>query len=208
MFKFSKSILIRAAAIVLIGFSPVFTTDMLKALSVRDASAAPDRTTGQQQYGILGHTAPELNLSTWIDANGQATGGIRLSALRGKVIYLYFFQHWCPGCHAHGFPTLQTIAQTFKGDHRVVLVAVQTAFEGKSINTLEKLRKNQIQYNLAIPMAHDAGEGNRRVPQTMIDYRSGGTPWTVIIDPDGKVVYNQFHIASHQAIELIKALRK
>ncbi len=163
----------------------------------------------QQRYGILGLAAPEINLSNWIDAAGQPTDRILLSQLRGKVIYLYFFQHWCPGCHSHGFPTLQTLAQTFKGDDRVVLLAVQTAFEGKSINTLDKLRKNQIDYDVAIPMAHDGGEGNPRgMPQTMIDFRSGGTPWTVIVDPDGKVVYNQFHIDVNQAIDLIKTLRR
>ena len=163
----------------------------------------------RQRYGILGRMAPDLTLSNWIDAAGQPTERIRLSELRGKVIYLYLFQHWCPGCHSHGFPTLQTLAQTFKGDDRVVLLAVQTAFEGKSINTLDKLRKNQIDYEVAIPMAHDNGEDNPRgMPQTMIDFRSGGTPWTVIIDPDGKVVYNQFHIDVHQAIDLIQSLRR
>jgi len=164
---------------------------------------------GQQRHGILGRAAPELNLSNWIDGRGKPTGNVELASLRGKVVYLYFFQDWCPGCHSHGFPTLKTLAETFGNDDRVALLAVQTAFEGKHTNTADKLRKNQIDYNLAIPMAHDSGEGNRRgLPQTMIDYRSGGTPWTVIIDPGGKVVYNQFHIDVHQAIDLIRSLRR
>ncbi len=45
-------------------------------------------------YGILGQPAPELNLSDWIDGNGVKTESIRLSAYRGKVIYLYFWQDW------------------------------------------------------------------------------------------------------------------
>lgn len=44
--------------------------------------------------GILGQTAPELDLSTWIDGNGQKTKSIRLSDYRDKVVYLYFFQDW------------------------------------------------------------------------------------------------------------------
>ena len=40
----------------------------------------------------------------------------------------------------------------------------------------------------------------------MVRYRSGGTPWTVIIDPEGKVVYNHFHIESHNAVGLIQNL--
>ncbi|AMS41435.1 hypothetical protein N7E70_011930 [Aminobacter sp. NyZ550] len=28
----------------------------------------------------------------------------------------------------------------------------------------------------------------------MQDYRTGGTPWFIIIDPAGKVVFNDFHL--------------
>jgi len=45
-------------------------------------------------YGILGRPAPELNLSGWIDGNGQKIEPVRLEDYRGKVIYLYFFQDW------------------------------------------------------------------------------------------------------------------
>lgn len=44
--------------------------------------------------GILGQLAPELDLSTWIDGNGQKIKSIRLSDYRDKVVYLYFFQDW------------------------------------------------------------------------------------------------------------------
>ena len=45
-------------------------------------------------YGILGQRAPELDLTTWIDGFGNPIKAIRLSSLRGKVVYLYFFQDW------------------------------------------------------------------------------------------------------------------
>jgi hypothetical protein len=46
------------------------------------------------QYGIQGQQAPELNLTTWIDGNGLSIDPVELNTLRGKVIYLYFFQDW------------------------------------------------------------------------------------------------------------------
>ena len=209
MYSLSKPKLILAAVIGLSVLGHSLYTDVPGAFTVAMAYAGSDGAAGNQRHGILGRSAPELNLSTWIDGRGKPTEGIELSALRGKVIYLYFFQDWCPGCHSHGFPTLQTLSETFGNDDHVALLAVQTVFEGKHTNTQDKLRKNQIDYRLAIPMAHDGGEGNPRgMPQTMIDYRSGGTPWTVIIDPAGKVVYNQFHIDVHQAIDLIRSLRR
>ena len=47
-----------------------------------------------QHYGIMGQPAPELNLSDWIDGRGKQIGPITIKSLRGRVIYLYFFQDW------------------------------------------------------------------------------------------------------------------
>jgi len=50
--------------------------------------------TGHMHYGIQGQQAPELNLTDWIDGDGNRIDPIHLSSHRGKVIYLYFFQDW------------------------------------------------------------------------------------------------------------------
>jgi hypothetical protein len=84
---------------------------------------------------------------------------------------------------------------------------VQTVFEGYGFNSEDKLRKNQLKYDLKVPMAHAAGNPQTRtIPEIMKKYRSGGTPWTVIIDPKGRVVYNRFHIEPDRAAELIKVI--
>ena len=86
-------------------------------------------------------------------------------------------------------------------------MAIQTVFEGFQYNTPDKVRKNQLKYNLNIPMAHVAGNPDtHKVPEIMRKYRTGGTPWTVIIDPSGEVVYNGFHIEVDQAVSLIRVL--
>lgn len=156
--------------------------------------------------GILGRQAPELELNNWIDGTGGSIPAIRLNELRGKVIYLYFFQDWCPGCHSRGFPLLKRLHEEFGSDPKVALLAVQTTFEGHYTNTEDKLRKNQLEYGVPIPMAHDAGAGDKRLPRTMTLYRSGGTPWKVIIDKKGTVVFNGFHSDPDQAIKVIRAL--
>jgi hypothetical protein len=67
----------------------------------------------------------------------------------------------------------------------------------------------QLKYELKIPMAHAAGNPDtHEIPEIMKQYRSGGTPWTVIIDPEGDVVYNHFHIEPPQAVALIERLLK
>jgi hypothetical protein len=45
-----------------------------------------------EEYGILGQPAPDLELNTWIDENGKETEPISLNDYRGKIVYLYFFQ--------------------------------------------------------------------------------------------------------------------
>ena len=86
-------------------------------------------------------------------------------------------------------------------------MAIQTVFEGYRINTEDKLRENQLKYDLKIPMAHAAGNPQTHsIPEIMRNYRSGGTPWTVIIDPYGRVVFNQFHIDANPATELINVM--
>jgi hypothetical protein len=106
-----------------------------------------------------------------------------------------------------GFPTLKKLSERFSGDNRVVFLAVQTVFEGYGFNTEEKLRKNQLKYGVKVPMAHAAGNPeNHLPPDIMINYRSGGTPWTVIIDPQGWVVFNNFHIEADSATAFIEKL--
>ena len=106
-----------------------------------------------------------------------------------------------------GFPTLQKLTQAFKNVDQVKFFAVQTVFEGHNFNSQDKLRKNQLEWDLKIPMAHVAGNPQtHEIPQIMRKYRSGGTPWKVIINPEDKVVYNQFQLKSSDAIALIESL--
>ena len=69
-------------------------------LSVMDGLLVSDTPSGIQtagsesHLGILGQQAPNLNLNNWINGDGKKISLVRLSAYRGKVIYLYFFQDW------------------------------------------------------------------------------------------------------------------
>lgn len=169
--------------------------------------AAGQTVMANDQYGIRGETAPELELKGWIDGDGNHRAPLRLSELKGKIVYMYFFQAWCPGCQFHGFPTIKALTKRFAANPDVAFLAVQTVFEGFHYNTPEKLSESQRKYAIRVPMAHDAGNPTTdRIPATMRKYRSSGTPWTVIIDHNGTVVYNQFHIEVEKATAMIQYL--
>ena len=103
---------------------------------------------------------------------------------------------------------MKKIYDAYKNNENIVFLAVQTTFEGRTTNTKDKLVPTQVKYDLPVPMGHDASSHSSTypIPKTMFDYRSGGTPWVVIIGRDGKVAYNNFHIKKEDAIKLINNL--
>jgi len=106
-----------------------------------------------------------------------------------------------------GFPTLQELIEEFEEEEDVVFLSVQTVFEGHRSNTAKKVRQAQKRYDLEIPMGHDPGRHSPRTwPNIMVNYRTGGTPWVIIIDRQGTVVYNDFHIDAQKATRLIQGL--
>lgn len=156
--------------------------------------------------GIKGKPAPHLEVDEWVSLPEGQEKGPTLADLKGKVIYLYCFQSWCPGCHSSGFPTLQAMIKEFRDDPDVRFVAVQTVFEGFGTNTPEAARKIVERYKLeSIPVGQSGAKGTRS--KIMADYRTRGTPWTVIIAPDGTVNYNDFHIEPDAAAKLIRSLK-
>jgi thiol-disulfide isomerase/thioredoxin len=153
------------------------------------------------EYGIRGQFAPELQIDQWIDESGETTS-FKLADHSGKWIFLKCFQSWCPGCHSHGFPALKEISDALADNPGIAFAGIQTVFEGHHTNTVDKVRKIQLQYDLRIPMGHDPGLNNRQ-PRTMVDYRTGGTPWMILINPERKVVYNDFGINVAKAIDFL-----
>lgn len=162
-----------------------------------------------QIRGIQGYVAPELAVPYWIDGKGKEQAAFSLAANKGKWVYLKCFQHWCPGCHATGFPGLVKLVKAFPNHEQLAVAAIQTTFEGFSTNDQDALRKNQLRYGLDIPFGHDSGKSSaahgtrERFPSTMLSYQTGGTPWIIIINPEGHVVFNDFRVDSDKLIQFL-----
>ena len=145
--------------------------------------AAPLHAQQKPTRGIAGQQAPEWSVSKWHQLpDGKES--LNISDYKGKVLYLYFFQSWCPGCHSTGFPNLQKLHAKYKDDKQVEFVVIQSTFEGHSVNTDRKLAPTAAKYKLPIPFGQSKGRGT---PEIMQKYRTGGTPWVVIIDKEGRV---------------------
>ena len=80
-------------------------------------------------------------------------------------------------------------------------------FEGSDINTFDRLSENQRRYELDVPFGHAIVESGSidAVPAIMQAYRSGGTPWFVVIAPDHRVVYDGFRLDAESFIQKLQA---
>ena len=87
----------------------------------------------------------------------------------------------------------------------VAFVTMQTVFEGFKVNTYERALRELKKYELTIPFAMSGTPEKRS--EIMKAYNTGGTPWTVIVDPEGVVRFDGFRIAPKDAIELIDKLK-
>jgi len=169
----------------------------LLSLVAISASAGPRR-------GVVGQKAPSWDDLQWLNLP-QEFKSLDVEDFAGKAIYVFCFQSWCPGCHSHGFPALQAVEEHYRDRDDVVFIAIQTVFEGFGTNTASRGLSSIEEYDLVIPLAHDEGEGGPG--PFMRRYRTGGTPWTILIDPEGVVRWNGFQISPKQAIDLIDGWR-
>ncbi len=153
-------------------------------------------------HGIVGRPAPEWRVDPWL-SNVESDDGLHIADITEPVIYLYNFQAWCPGCHSHGFPTMNAVRDALVGDgsrDKVRFVAIQTVFEGHATNNPEAAVESLARHGLDdIALGHDSGHP----PTIMADYRTGGTPWTVLIGPNRTVLAEGFTIDADHALDVI-----
>lgn len=93
----------------------------------------------------------------------------------------------------------------YQNDPDVAFVAIQTTFEGFDSNTFEKTKKVAADYKIKIPVGHSGSR--EQFSPVIANYRSGGTPWAVIIDRNGIVRFNYYHLEYLQATMLIDKLK-
>ncbi len=124
---------------------------------------------------------------------------------RGRVIVLFFWQKTCPGCQSHLLPLMRQAAERLGADPRVALVAVQTAFKDFETNTPAAVREVAERLGLGFPMGHAGAKGTP--PQVLIRYQARGTPWIVLIDPQGVIRRSQSYLPIDDLVRAVEALK-
>jgi len=133
--------------------------------------------------------APEWTISKWI--RGPQT---TLEESRGQVVVIDFFQLWCPGCNHFSIPLMAHWEEEFANeikDGKLKLISIHTVFEGHEYQNNTRLEKYVKEKKMRHPVAVDFRPPGSRLPQTMIDYDTRGTPEMSFIDKNGRIRFQK-----------------
>lgn len=165
--------------------------------------------------GIQGKKAPKLNVSTWIQLPGDKKF-VEIDDYAGKTLILLFFQHECEASQKRALPTYKILSDKYDAEEEVAFLAVQTAFQKLTDNTASKLEVIAEKFKISTPIGHHtktqafpgingdyivAEDGS---PQG--GYEPRGTPWWVVITPEGEVEFNGSYLNPTEAQVILDGL--
>ena len=135
---------------------------------------------------LEGTPAPAIDLSEYLGPKPPA-----IAELKGKVVLLFFWAHWCGDCKAQ-VPVLARLADSYRGQGLVIVAPTQrygyvaggrkaTADEEKAyIDQVRQTTYGQLK-DIAVPLA----------PVNLDRYGTSTTPTLVLVDREGFVrLYN------------------
>ncbi len=143
---------------------------------------------GQPGVINIGQQAPDFTIK---DQQGHP---VRLSDLRGKVVFLNVWGTWCEPCIKE-MPTMEALNNKFK-DRKFQMMAVSIDNDWEEVNQFYR------EHNLTLPAFLDPGH------QIATLYKVYKYPETFLIDANGYVVKHtwQEDWASRRAVDIVENL--
>jgi len=145
----------------------------------------PIRTRIQKNIHLLslvGKPAPPLDLSEYVGAKPPP-----LASLKGKVVLLLFWAHWCPDCKLEA-PVLGRLAKEYGG--RGLVIIGPTKRYGYVAGGEDATPEQELRYIGEVLRKYYAAAKGMTAPvsaETFVNYGSSTTPTLVLVDRKGIV---------------------
>ena len=137
---------------------------------------------------------PDLNRlapagMTFRKENGEL---LNLSENKGKVYFINFWATWCPPCRAE-MPSINKLASKIEKKDKISFIMVDV--DNKMNESVKYMQKNS--FNLQVYSSVSP------IPEQIFN---GTLPTTVIIGPDGNIVFHHTGMANYNTTEMINLL--
>jgi len=133
----------------------------------------------------------------WFDKDEKKMPHIRLKDLKGKLTFINVFLKTCPGC-PKSHKIFKKLIDKYKDRKDIQFLGVQSVSYGHKQNTERHLHEIRKKYGYKFPMAQD----NQAV--FIMQYGAGGTPWNIVLGPEGTIEHNYFFISESDADKYVK----
>jgi thiol-disulfide isomerase/thioredoxin len=145
-----------------------------------DKAKTPEDILKDYSYAIIDQPLEDFELE---DLEGNM---VKLSDLKGKIVFLNFWATWCPPCREE-MPHMQAFYDKYKDKDIVVLAVNPNQVENQGINDGAKAEKKAREYvekqGFTFPVLLDRDDSAWAV------YQQRGIPANYVIDTEGTVKY-------------------
>jgi thiol-disulfide isomerase/thioredoxin len=117
---------------------------------------------------------------------------LNLSENKGKVYFINFWATWCPPCRAE-MPSINKLASKLDNKDKISFIMVDV--DNKMDTSVKYMKKNS--FNLQVYASVSP------IPEQIFN---GTLPTTVIIGPDGTIVFHHTGMANYNTTEMINLL--
>jgi thiol-disulfide isomerase/thioredoxin len=117
---------------------------------------------------------------------------LNVSENKGKVYFINFWATWCPPCRAE-MPSINSLASKIKNKDKIEFIMVDV--DNKMQASVKFMKKHT--YNLKVYTSESP------IPEQIFN---GTLPTTLIIGPDGTIVFHQTGMADYNNKEMINFL--
>lgn len=173
------------------GVSFLIVVALLFFIRPLEAMDNPNSRAEKENYSLQDPPAQSAPEAIFKNGKGEE---VRISELKGKVVFINFWATWCPPCRME-MPTIDKLYKQFEDNEDIVFLIVDAD------NKYEKSSKFASKKNYSFPIYVPVGD----IPY---DYFSGALPTTVMIDKKGNIVFRHAGAADYSDPKMVKFVKE